>query len=113
MAGAAQADRARRDAGGGHSGSHPPTGPGQFGAIQAVAPSLGVEVSPVDVRDAGEIERAITAFARAPNGGLIVTASGARTSSRSDHHACGPAQAARGLLRTLFRYRRRPDLLRA
>ena len=78
MAGAAQADRAGRDAGGGPSGyrrSRP--GTGQFGAIQAVAPSLGVEVSPVDVRDAGEIERAVAAFARAPNGGLIVTASGA------------------------------------
>ena len=50
-------------------------GIGQFGAIQAVAPSLGVDVSPIDVRDAGEIERAITAFARGPNGGLIVTAS--------------------------------------
>ena len=52
-----------------------PPGIGQFGAIQSVAPSLGVEVSPVDVRDAGEIERAITAFARSPNGGLIVTGS--------------------------------------
>jgi putative ABC transport system substrate-binding protein len=51
------------------------SGPGQFGAIQAVAPSLSVEVNPVNVRDAGEIERAVTAFARAPNGGLIVTAS--------------------------------------
>ena len=40
-------------------------GIGQFAAIQAVAPSLGVEVSPVDVRDAGEIERAVAAFARA------------------------------------------------
>jgi putative ABC transport system substrate-binding protein len=50
-------------------------GIGQFGAIQSVAPSFGVEVSPVSVRDAGEIERAITAFARSPNGGLIVTAS--------------------------------------
>ena len=40
------------------------SGIGQFAAIQAVAPSLGVEVSPVNVRDAGEIERAITAFAR-------------------------------------------------
>jgi len=49
-------------------------GIGQFGAIQAVAPSLGVEVSPVNVRDAGEIERAVTAFARSANGGLIVTA---------------------------------------
>ncbi len=51
------------------------SGPGQFGAIQAVAPSLGVEANPVNVRDAGEIERAVAAFARAPNGGLIVTAS--------------------------------------
>ena len=50
-------------------------GIGQFAAIQSVAPSLGVEVSPVNVRDAGEIERAIAAFARSPNGGLIVTAS--------------------------------------
>ena len=51
------------------------SGIGQFGAVQAVAPSLGVELSPVDVRDAGEIERAVTAFARGLNGGLIVTAS--------------------------------------
>ena len=87
-------------------------GIGQFGAIQAVAPSLRVEVSPVNVRDAGEIERAVAAFARASNGGLIVTASAlARASSRSDRHAGGPAQAARGLLRSLLRRRRRPDLL--
>ena len=57
-------------------------GIGQFGAIQTAAPSLGVEVSPVNVRDAGEIERAVTAFARAPNGGLIVTASAAATLHR-------------------------------
>ncbi len=50
-------------------------GIGQFAAIQAVAPSHGVEVSPIDVRDAGEIERAIGTFSRFPNGGLIVTAS--------------------------------------
>jgi putative ABC transport system substrate-binding protein len=50
-------------------------GIGQFGAIQAVAPSLGVEVSPVNVRDANEIERAVAAFARSPNGGLIITGS--------------------------------------
>jgi ABC-type uncharacterized transport system substrate-binding protein len=48
-------------------------GAGMFGAIQAVAPSVGVELSPIDVRDAGEIEHAVTAFARSPNGGLIVT----------------------------------------
>jgi putative ABC transport system substrate-binding protein len=52
-----------------------PVGIGQLGAIQSVAPSLGVETSPVDVRDAGEIERTITDFARTPNGGLIVIAS--------------------------------------
>jgi putative ABC transport system substrate-binding protein len=50
-------------------------GIGQFAIIQSVAPSVGVEVSPVNVRDAAEIERAVTAFARSPNGGLIVTAS--------------------------------------
>jgi ABC-type uncharacterized transport system substrate-binding protein len=50
-------------------------GIGQFAIIQAVAPSVGVEVSPVNVRDAAEIERAVTAFARTPNSGLIVTAS--------------------------------------
>jgi ABC-type uncharacterized transport system substrate-binding protein len=48
-------------------------GTGQFGAIQTAAPSVGVELSPIDVRDAGEIEHAVTAFARSPNGGLIVT----------------------------------------
>jgi len=51
------------------------SGIGQFGAVQAVAPSYWVELNPIDVRDAGEIERAITAFAHAPNGGLIVTGS--------------------------------------
>jgi putative ABC transport system substrate-binding protein len=51
------------------------SGTGQFAAVQAVAPSLGVEVSPINVRDAAEIERAITAFARSPNGGLILTGS--------------------------------------
>jgi putative ABC transport system substrate-binding protein len=50
------------------------SGTGQFGAIQSAAPSLGVEVSPVNVRDAGEIERVVTAFARFSNGGLIVAA---------------------------------------
>ncbi|MGA8887667.1 MAG: ABC transporter substrate-binding protein, partial [Pseudolabrys sp.] len=52
-----------------------PSGVGQFGIIQSVAPSLRVEVTPVNMRDAPEIERAAAAFARAPNGGLIVTAS--------------------------------------
>ena len=52
-----------------------PAGTGQFGAIQSVAPSLGVELRPVNVRDAGEIERAVAAFARSASGGLIVTGS--------------------------------------
>jgi putative ABC transport system substrate-binding protein len=53
------------------------SGSGQLGAIQSVAPSFGVELSPVNMRDASEIERAVAAFARSsPNGGLIVTASG-------------------------------------
>ena len=50
-------------------------GIGQFTIIQSVATSAGVDVKPVKLRDAGEIERAITAFARSQNGGLIVTAS--------------------------------------
>src|SRR5438445_3885686 len=58
------------------------SGIGQFAAVQAVAPSLGVELSPVDVRDAPEIERAVTAFARSGNGGLIVTASALATRHR-------------------------------
>ena len=53
------------------------SGIGQFGAVQIVAPAFGVELTPVDVRDAGEIERAVTAFARPANGGLIVTGSAA------------------------------------
>jgi len=51
------------------------SGIGQFAVIQSVAPSVGVEVSPVNVRDPGEIERAIAAFARSPNGGIVVTSS--------------------------------------
>jgi putative ABC transport system substrate-binding protein len=50
-------------------------GVGQFAVIQSVASSIGLDVSPVNVRDAGEIERAVTAFARSANGGLVVTAS--------------------------------------
>jgi putative ABC transport system substrate-binding protein len=50
-------------------------GIGLWGAIQSVSPSFGVELRPIDVRDAGEIERAIAAFASNPNGGLILTGS--------------------------------------
>jgi len=52
-----------------------PSGSGQFGVIQAMAPSLRMEVGPINVRDPGEIERSVTAFSRSANGGLIVAAS--------------------------------------
>jgi putative tryptophan/tyrosine transport system substrate-binding protein len=58
------------------------SGIGQFAVIQSVAPSVGVEVSAINVRDAGEIERAVAAFARSSNGGLIVTASALSVSHR-------------------------------
>ena len=58
------------------------SGTSQFAAIQAVAPSLRVEVNPVNMRDAGEIERDLAAFARSPNGGLITVASAAATRHR-------------------------------
>jgi putative ABC transport system substrate-binding protein len=52
-------------------------GNSEFAAVQAVAPSLRVEVNPINLRDAGEIERGITAFARGPNSGLIATTAAA------------------------------------
>ena len=88
-----------------------PSSIAQFAAIQAVAPSLGVEVNSVGVRDATEIERAVSAFARASNGGLIVT--GGRA---TDHRELiitpgGSAPASGGLPLPLLRHRRRLDLL--
>jgi putative tryptophan/tyrosine transport system substrate-binding protein len=52
-----------------------PGGTGQLGAIQSLAPSFGVELRPIGVSDAGEIERVVATFAQGLNGGLIVTAS--------------------------------------
>jgi putative ABC transport system substrate-binding protein len=57
-------------------------GPGQFGALQAVAPSLGFELRAVNVRDADEIERSIAGFAQGSNGGLVVTGSAAAAAHR-------------------------------
>ena len=85
-----------------------PTGPAQFGVIQAVAPMLRVEVSAFNKRDADEIERAITAFAQSPNGGLIFTAGGPAFVHR---YPCGALQASRDLLRARLRRRRWPSLL--
>jgi len=58
------------------------SGSGQLGAIQAVAPLLGVDINPIDVRDAGEIERGLTALSSSSNAGVIVTASGAAITHR-------------------------------
>jgi putative ABC transport system substrate-binding protein len=77
------------------------SGIGQFAAVQTVAPSLGVDLSAVDVRDAGEIERAVTAFARSSNGGLIVTASALATY----HRDLLIALAARLQLPAVYPYR--------
>jgi putative ABC transport system substrate-binding protein len=57
-------------------------GIGMWGAIQAVAPSLGIDVTPVNMHEVGEIERAIAAFAQTPNGGMIVTGSGLAITNR-------------------------------
>jgi putative ABC transport system substrate-binding protein len=78
-----------------------PSGGGQLGAIQSVAPSLGVDVMPIGVSDAGEIERAITAFARQPNGGLVMTA----TALGAIHRDVIIALAARYRLPAVYPYR--------
>ena len=81
------------------------SGIGQFAAVQAVAPSLGVDLSAVDVRDAGEIERAITAFARSSNAGLIVTANALATR----HRELIITLAAQHRLPAVYPYRRFVD----
>ena len=68
-----------------------PSGPAQFAAIQAVAPSVGVEVSPIGIRDAGDIDQAIAAFARSSSEGIIVTGS----ALAAVHHKLIVALAAR------------------
>ena len=103
MARAAQRDRARREASGGPSRlllQRPDTG--QFGAIQAMAPSLGVEISPIDTDDAGEIERAVIAFASAPNSGLIERLARGRS---LQHRELIVALAARHRLPAIYAYR--------
>jgi len=71
---------------------------GQFAVIQSVAPSLGVEVSAINVRDAGEIERAVAAFAHSANGGLVV----APSASVSAHHKLIIALATRHKLPAVY-----------
>ena len=57
-------------------------GVGQFAVIQSVAPTVGIDVSPINVHNADEIERAVSAFARTANGGMVVTAGGLATVRR-------------------------------
>ena len=74
---------------------------GQWTIIQAVAQSLGAELMPIELRDANEIERAVTAFARSPNAGLIVTVSAASLT----HRELIITLAARHRLPTVYAYR--------
>jgi putative ABC transport system substrate-binding protein len=77
------------------------SGIGQFAVIQGAAPSFGVELRPVDGGEAGEIERALTTFARSSNGGLIVTSS----PSTAAHRVLIVALAARHRLPAVYSYR--------
>src|SRR4029077_1836492 len=78
------------------------SGTSQFAVIQAVAPSLRLEINPINTRSVGEIERAIAAFARATNGGLIVATGGLAAVERGLMVAtAGCAEVDRGLIVTL------------
>jgi len=81
--------------------SNSPGGIGQYAAIQAVAPSIGLEANPIEVRDANEIERAIAAFAGSANGGLIVTSSALAVA----HRKLIVALAARHRLPAVYAFR--------
>jgi putative ABC transport system substrate-binding protein len=74
---------------------------GQFAAMQALAPSLGVEISPIDARDVSAIEQATTAFARGANGGMIMTATG----NARRHRETIISLAARFKLPAVYPYR--------
>jgi putative tryptophan/tyrosine transport system substrate-binding protein len=78
-------------------------GIGQFGAIRSVAQSLGVELTPLNVRDTNEIERNVEAFARSGNGGMIVTPGGAAA-----HRGLIISLAARYKLPSVYPYRYYP-----
>ena len=78
-----------------------PAGIGQWTIIQSIAPSLNVELKPIELRDAAELERAIATFARAPNGGLIVAVSAASLS----HRELIVTLAARHQLPAVYAYR--------
>jgi ABC-type uncharacterized transport system substrate-binding protein len=82
-------------------GAANPAGVAQFGAIRATASSLGLDVSPINIQDASEIERGVAAFARSENGGLIVTPS----ATVSVHHALIITLASRHKLPAVYAFR--------
>ena len=89
-----------------------PSGIAQFGVIQAMAPSLRIEVNAINTRDAHELERDVAAFARSPNGSLIIAASGVAIR----HRELIITLAARHKLPAIYfakflRHERRPDVL--
>jgi putative tryptophan/tyrosine transport system substrate-binding protein len=79
-----------------------PQGIANFAVVQTTAASLGVQVSPVDLRDPGEIERTVAALARSADGGLVVTPSGVPT----EHNGLIVKLAARYKLPAVYAYRR-------
>jgi len=88
-----------------------PAGIAQFGAVRATGSSLGIDVSPIDVRNAGEIEQDIAAFARTANGGLIMTGSAMESHRYLIIGLAAKYKVACGLHQPSGSCRRRPDLL--
>ena len=88
-------------------------GVGQWSAIQTAAPSFGMEASPINLRDARELERSVATFARSANGGLIVTSSGLAISHRDTIVMQAAKHRTAGcVLQPRLRCGRRTDLLR-
>src|SRR5215471_10192789 len=84
-------------------------GIGQFASVQTAAPALGMQIIPVNMREASEIENAVETFARSANGGNSQPIGD--DSSQSDHYPCSSIQTPRDLLRSRVRRRRRIDFL--
>jgi putative tryptophan/tyrosine transport system substrate-binding protein len=89
------------------------SGTGQYAIIQAVAQSLGVELRPIDVRDPGEIERAIVAFAQVPNGGLIIVGAPGAVLQRNLIITLAARHQLPAVYPPVLRAQRRSDFLRA
>ena len=102
MAGTAEADCAQRNPSGRPSGSLSGLRNDRVRCCPAGSAGAQMEVSPIDVGDSVELERAVAAFSRISNGGLIVTSAWWRFVIATSSSRCCAAQAARGLLRTFF-----------